>query len=144
MLAPLPLILSAKGKGLHHLQMALVNEGQVLLEKPGQELWLSAVWEQSFSFSDASSTVTEENPTIPQLEWYPSWFLTLCLTWSKFTLMEMPVNTGTFSTVHKTDLIRRHFWGGARSLQVCILSPQECRISHWSPCIDSLLNPAVN
>lgn len=38
MLAPLPLILSAKGKGLHHLQMSLANKGQVLLEKPGQEL----------------------------------------------------------------------------------------------------------
>lgn len=52
--------------------MALANKGQVLLEKPGQELWLSAVWEQSFSFSDTGSTVTEENPAIPQLEWYPS------------------------------------------------------------------------
>lgn len=72
MVAPLPLILSAEGKGLHHLQMALANKGQVLLEKPGQELWLSAVWEQSFSFSDTGSTVTEENPAIPQLEWYPS------------------------------------------------------------------------
>lgn len=38
MLAPLPLVLSAKGKGLHNLQMALANKGQVLLEKPRQEL----------------------------------------------------------------------------------------------------------